>query len=109
MSIDRIRFSLLMALAMLAATCLGAATASATELNMSAPDIHISGEAYSLSAVQITEKTIGSIKGGQLITITLPEGLAYLTNPAKASVAGKAAYFNIPALFPGPVRLAPVY
>jgi|GEM_PF-5604220 hypothetical protein len=108
MSIDRIRFSLLMALAMLAATCLGAATASAAELNMSAPDIHISGEAYSLSAVQITEKTIGSIKGGQLITITLPEGLAYLTNPVKASVAGKAAYFNIPVqVEPGPGK-APV-
>lgn len=92
----------------LAVMFFGFGIASAAELEISADDIHSSDNAYSLSALQITEKTAGSIKAGQLITIKLPEGLSYMTNPAKASTSGKSAYFNIPVQVEQGTGKAPV-
>lgn len=83
------RAALLLILALLATAFPGMNTAQATDIDI--PTVN-----KSVNAIQISENQVGDIQPGRLITVALPDGSSYVTNPSQASASGKAAYYNIP-------------
>lgn len=94
------KISMLLILAMMMTLFVGVGTASAATDNvaLTIPEVGTSGSGVTLGTLKITESdaTVGSIDGGQQVTINLPKGVSYDTAPTTGSAI--AQYVDVTGL-----------
>ncbi len=102
------KISMLLILAMMMTLFVGVGTASAATDNvaLTIPEVGTSGSGVTLGTLKITESdaTVGSIDGGQQVTINLPKGVSYDTAPTTGSAIGN--YVDVAGLVPAGLTAA---